>query len=189
MGYFANLYLVEVQRDGDSTVVETNIYRGGVDRTAYFTWGAGDRPGGFRSYAHDTLFSDAKLKLLPAYPRIEKYDSSEPFLLDASFEPKQRDDAVLFHIVLYQSYVPMRNREPFIQPGRASVFIDERIISLTYPVRGSGQLQFWVTPIRAGESLTDYDLTKITVPSVKNQRTAKVGFSIGLISGEWGSSY
>ncbi len=190
MGYFANLYLVEVRQIRDRTIVETNVYSGDIGGTAYFTWGVEKRPEGYTSYAHDTLFSDSRLNLIGAYPQFDSYESSEPFLLDGSFEPREGTDAVVFHIVLHKSYVPMRDREPFIQPSIASVYLSKDILTVTYPVRGSGQLKFWITPIRPGDSLIDYDLTKITTPDAKVRHSAKLNFGIpGIASAEWGTEY
>jgi hypothetical protein len=190
MGWFTNLYLVEVQQVDDRTIVETNVYDGNSGDIPYFTWGVDRRPKNYTAYAHNTLFSNVQLDLIDVYPQHDVYESTKPFLLDASFQPRRPDHAVLFHIVLYQSYVPMRNSEPFIQPCPASVYLNKNILTITYPVQGSAQLKFWITPLRPGDSLVDYDLTKITTPDAKVKRSAKLSFGVpGVAGAEFGAEY
>jgi hypothetical protein len=92
MGYFANLYLIEIFTRQNSAIVETTIYGGHIEPRAYFSWGPGERTEGLQSYAHETLFSDTQLGKLPGYPMQEQYPADEPFLLDASFN--ERSDSI-----------------------------------------------------------------------------------------------
>jgi len=184
MGYFANLYLVEVSTAGDLANVSTMIYGRGIGARAYFSWGPGDRPEGLHPYGHGTLFCDIQLTLLKGYPLIERYPASEPFLLDASFTPRENSDPVVFHIILNESYVPMRNRNPFIQPSQPCAYRQQERIIITYPVVGSAGIRFWISRIKDNESLDDYDLTKIVQPEVRDPGKFKFKFNLGVFGVE-----
>lgn len=180
MGFFANLYLIEIFTLQDSAIVETTIYGGHIEPKAYFSWGPAERPGGLQSYAHETLFSDTKLERLPGYPMREQYPAKEPFLLDASFNPRELNDPVVFHLVLHERYVPMRNNTPFIQPTDPSVYKASEKIIITYPVIGSSNIRFWVTAMREGESLDDYDMSRIMIPEKVGPDKTIFGFNGGI---------
>jgi hypothetical protein len=122
MGYFANLYIVETLADKDSVTIETSIYGGEIEPKAYFSWGPGHRSENLYSYAHETIFSDSKLNLLPGYPMREQVGDPDRFLLEAQFTPLNKDYPVLYHFILPEDFVPLRNAT-IIQPTNPSVYI------------------------------------------------------------------
>lgn len=178
MGYFANLYLIEVSKNGNLTEVKTTIYGGNIGGRAYFSWGEGDRPPNqLHGFAGNTIFTDTQLIQFNGYPLEEKYESSKPFLLDASFMPQDPNDPVVFHLIL-NNYIPMRNSTPFQQPSEPSIYKRENQLIITYPVVGKADLRFWVTQVKEGTSLDDFDITKLVQP--EKARSGKFSFKFNL---------
>jgi hypothetical protein len=186
MGYFANVYLVEVEKIKNSTQVKTTVYGGEVGGKAYFSWGQGKQPPGqLHSLADGTLFSDKKLIQLSGYPAIEKHKPSESFLLDVSFTPRNNDDPVVFHLVFKKHYVPKRDGEFFEQPCTPSISKNRDKLVITYGVQGPAAIRFPVMPIPAGSSLESYDIEKLVRPDepLKSKRT--VGINLYFFKFEW----
>lgn len=136
MGYFTNLYIVDIAEvEGDKITVRTEVYGGPHDR-AYFCWGTGERPANMHSYAYGTVVCDKELALLTGYPAIETHSGAESLLIEASFNPMGTDDAVLFHFVLPERFIPRRDLEPLEQPTRPFVYLANGRIVVTYPTQG-----------------------------------------------------
>lgn len=186
MGHFANLYLIEIQKDRDITKVETSIYGGEVGESAYFSWGAGERPENqLQSFANGTLFCNKKLGLLSGYPLIERYPYGGPFVLDASFVPQNEESSVLLHIIFNKHFVPARDKKPFEQPCSPSVYKQDEKLILTYPIRGSFSLKFNVNSIKADENLASYDIEKLVDPALPTKQKRVVGINLYFFKFEW----
>jgi hypothetical protein len=181
MGYFANLYIVEIEATDAAIRTKTTIYSSEIGPFAYFCWGPGDRPAGLHSYAGGTIQCDAELKLLPGYPLVETLGSDpDRALIEANFRPKHGDDPVLFHFLLPERFIPRRDMKPLDQPLRPFVYTaGERIIA-TYPVEGQTTIRFWITRLRNNESLADYAHEKLLHPDEKRsvKVSAEVNFGV-----------
>lgn len=188
MGYFGNLYLVEVYKEDALTKVKTTIYGGNLDgQTAYFSWGEGNRPKNqLYGFAGNTIFTDTQLIQLNGYPAIEEYDSSKEFLLDASFSPKDPvNDPVVFHLVFDKYYVPKRDGKIFEQPSKPSISKKGDKLVITYPVIGKAEIRFPVTPIPNNQSLNDYDLETLVRPDAIKGSKRTIGINLYFFKFEW----
>jgi hypothetical protein len=182
MGYFGHLYLVEVNDHGSTVKVTTSVLGADIHHgTAYFSWGAGDRPEGLHSYAEGTVFSDQALQLLPGYPLVESYDQAENrVLLEATFNPKHSDNPVLFHFSLPDRFVPRPNEDPLDQPSPPFVCRSKSRLTATYPVVGPATIRFWIARMDAEDSLDNYRLGKLLHPAEKRATRVEVEFNLGI---------
>jgi hypothetical protein len=181
MGYFANLYVIDITATSELIEYETSIYGADIEPRAYFTWGRGERPAGLFSYAHDTIFSDQELKLMPGYPLRER-QAGEPERLrvEASFNPRAHDDPVLFHILLPERFVPRRDLDTLVQPGKPYIDVQQDRVIVTYPVVGPGEVRFSASQLEPGDSLNNFDLVKVLEPEERNPLKAEVEFNLGV---------
>lgn len=188
MGYFGNLYLVEIYREGAKTKVKTTIYSGHLNgQTSYFSWGEGDRPPSqLHGFAGNTIFTNTQLIKLDGYPVIEEYDSSQEFFLDASFSPKDPSkDPIVFHIVFDKYYVPKRDGEIFEQPSKPSISKKDEKLVITYPVIGKAEIRFPVIPIPNNKSLSNFDLETLVRPDPVKGSKKTVGINLYFFKFEW----
>jgi hypothetical protein len=184
MGYFANLYVVEASASENAIEIETSIYAGVMNPMAYFSWRPGVRTGRLRQYANGTLFSDSKLRRLPGYPMKQRIEESDLFLLEAGFAPMYEEAPVLFHIILPEFFIPRRDYTPFIQPCDPFAYINESRFVITYPAKGATEIRFWASRIRESESLSDFDITKVLKPEVKDSINVKFEINLGFFKVE-----
>jgi len=182
MGYFGHLYLVEVNDHGSAINVTTSVLGADIyNGTAYFCWGAGDRPEGLLPYGEGTVFSDQALQLLPGYPLVESYGQAESrVLLEATFNPKHSDDPVLFHFLLPDRFVPRRNEDPLAQPSPPFVCRSKNRLTATYPVVGPAEIRFWIVRMDAEDSLDNYDLAQVLHPAEKRATKVELEFNFGI---------
>jgi hypothetical protein len=161
----------------------------GFVRRSYFSWGPGERRPGLYSYAGGTIVCNKELELLPGnYPLIERYDASEQFELEMGFNPRHKDDGVVFHVILHERYRPVRTGV-FIQPQPPSAYKDEDKIVLTYPTNGRTEIKFNVSPLREGESLSDFDVSRLVTPEEKQEKEIELGVNAWFLSGKWKRKY
>lgn len=186
MGYFANLYIVEVSASETTAQMRTTIYGNDIGPVAYFCWGPGDRPEGLHSYAGGTVFCDSELKLLPGYPLDETFDDANQGLISANFTPRHRDDPVLFHFVLPERFIPRRDMKPLEQPVRPFVYTADQRIVATYPVIGAGRIQFWVTRLKQTETISDYEVHKFLHPEEEHPLKMGFEFNVGVFKLKFG---
>jgi hypothetical protein len=180
MGYFANLYVVEVSTSASYIKVETSIFGAGLGQKAYFTWGPGSRSENLYSYGNGTIFSDTDLELLPGYPLLERYERSNPFLLETAFTPRNQNDPVIIHIMLPEHFVPKRDLTPFIQPCDPFIYTEGDRMIITYPAKGKAEVRFWISEIQDEESLREYDMTKIMRPEAKRSTKVELEINLGI---------
>jgi hypothetical protein len=181
MGYFTYAYIVDGQLAKSGVDFTISAYRAGD--TAYFSWGAGDRPGNMTAFASGTLFCDREMRLLPGYPRVERrkksdFKESRFLLLEESFFPRNEHEPVLFHVVLPPGYIIRRDREPFTLTKSANVAVIGDRLVVTLPSKGNVDLRFWMAPLAEGETFDDFELNKFL--SVPQKDPLKVGFEINL---------
>ncbi len=179
MGYFANLYIVEVDVADGVIKARTTIYGNWVNKDSYVCWGPGERPSGLHSYANGTVCSDVELKLLPGYPMIETVGTSpDEALIQANFRPKGEKDAVLFHFVLPERFIPRGDLQPLDQPTEPFVYPAGERIVVTYPVEGRATVRFRISRIENHESLADFQYEKLLHSEAG--RSLKVGVELNL---------
>jgi hypothetical protein len=184
MGYFTTAYIVDAKDEGDSIALHLRAYQThlGHGDKAYFTWGEGHRLEGLRHFADGTLLCDRDLELLPGYPRTEhvspRHGDPSLFLFEQSFYPGALNEPVLFHILLPERFTPRANDEPFEQPVTPFVALRDGRLMVAYPTLGGGSIRMWLSRIRKGESLQDFDLTQI----LRRRETGqlKVAFEVNL---------
>ena len=183
MGFFANLYLVEAEADSSGGIVTTSVFGAESAPLVYFSWVQGVRDEHLYPYGDGTVFSNAKLDLLPGYPVRERFGESENndpnrFLLEASFQPRAAADPVLFHLVLPPRFVPQPDQEPFDQPSKPFAYSRGDRLVVTYPTVGGGAIRYWVRRLPAGESFDSYDLNRAFTRA--EQRPARFEFELNL---------
>lgn len=185
MGYFANLYLIEARATVDEIEVSTSVFGAEIGPVAYFSWGVGHRPAGMNEYAGGSIFSDARLTLLPSYPRIERYsqnkgDDSNRYLIEADFTPLHHDDPVLFHFLLPERFVPRQDLMPVIQPRAPFINILGKRVSITYPVTGHAECRLWISRLKPDESLDNFEWTRMLHPEAEKRGRVEVEFNFGV---------
>ena len=183
MGYFANLYVVEVSASANRIEMSTCVFGAAIGR-AYFCWGGGTQPRDLHAYARNTIFCDTPLQLLPGYPRVQ--DCEDPrgehgrCLIEASFQPRHGDDPVLFHFLLPTRFLPRRDLQPLVQPQPPFISLHENRLAATYPVVGRAEFRFKASRLNSNESFNDYDMAKILHPEGKTVVKAEVEFNFGV---------
>jgi hypothetical protein len=184
MGYFANLYVIDASATDEGVTTTTTTY--GADVKPHFSWGIGERPPGFFSYADGTVVSDTDMTVLPGYPRIERCSPKwgtdrDRCLIEGSFQPRQHDDPVIFHLMLPGGFVPRPDMKPFKQPSTPFVFrFNDRVVA-TYPVVGPAEVRFWITRLQDDMSLDDYDSERLFHPDQSKPLKAEVEFNVGIL--------
>jgi hypothetical protein len=179
LGFFANAYVVEVIEDDTGLSLSRTIYEVDLNKPsrALFSWDCGERPTGMHSYADGTLFCSKELRMLPGYPFRWHAKRDDEYLIEEGFLPEQKEDPVLFHLLLPHRFVPCPDR-PLEQPSKPNVarWGDRLIVS--YGVFGRADIRFWIRRIADGEGFKDYDLTRVleATPS----RSIKMEIEVGI---------
>lgn len=186
MGFFSNLYLMEVQAVNDDTVsIRTEVYAAESGDVPYFSSIEGKRDGLLNSYAHDTIFCSLPLKLLPHYPVNERQELGSrtghippSALIRAGFNPDMVDSATVCHVLLPDTFLPRRDLEPLVQPSVPYVKRKADWLILTWPMQGAFRIEFCITPLEEGDSLDNYDISKVL--RKKDEPRVNVGAEINL---------
>jgi hypothetical protein len=189
MGYFANLYLVEVEATEEQIKTRTSVYGSEIGPRAYFSFGEGQRPPGLYSYAAGAIVSDVELKLLPPYPVVEvESENPDTCLFEAGFTPRDQQDPVMFHFVLPERFIPRRDREPFEQPRAPFVSRAGDRLRATYAVVGAADFRFHIERLEEGGTLDSYDIVKLFHPEGAKSTKVGVEFNFGILKFKLGDA-
>jgi hypothetical protein len=189
MGFFANLYIAEIEAIDGRVQTRTSVYGSEIGPRAYFSFGEGQRPPGLYSYANGAIVSDVELKLLPPYPLIE-VESEDPDirLFEAGFTPRDQQDPVMFHFVLPERFIPRRDREPFEQPRAPFVSrVGDRLCA-TYAVVGAANFRFHIERLEEGRTLDSYDPVKLFHPEGAKSTKVGIEFNFGILKFKLGDA-
>ncbi len=182
MGYFANLYTVQVEENKKGIQTELRVYGKGLqDGAAYVCWGDGVRQPNnkLHEYADGTVVCDAELKLLTGYPYLEQSEDPHQCILEATFNPMHKDDAVLMHFMLPKRFIPRKDLKPLVQPVSPYIFSHKERLCIVYPCKGPTTVQFAISKIKEHESLKDFQTERLLHPD--EVRAAKVELEINFI--------
>ena len=185
MGYFANLYLIEMDAVAEETVsLTTTIFCGESEPAPFFSWIRDDRSGLENEYANGTIFSDAKLRPLSGYPIVETQDLAQSqrlgrdgFQTRAQFTPRAKESPTVVHVVLPAYFIPRKDLG-VLQPGPPFVKLKDNRLILTWATRDSIDLAFWSSRLKPRETFDQYDLDRITFAD--DVRVARQGMEINL---------
>ena len=179
MGYFSNLYVVEIDADDRVITARTSVYEGESSGAPYFSWGPGERGPGVTPYARDTIFCDSPLKILPGYPLVERLgDDADHAAVEAIFGSKDDHKAVLMHFLLPENFVPSRDPKSIEQPARPFAYVAGNRVIATYVAKGQVTVRFSISRLQPGRLMSQYDPMKILNPEQASD--IKLGMEINL---------
>jgi hypothetical protein len=177
MGFFSYAYIIEGEVDKNGVAFSVSGYSCGGP--LLFSWGAGVRAPGLESLADGTLFCEEHLTPLRGYPRLDqRKDDDNSLYIEESFFPPNRNEPVLFHVLLPRRFVLMPDRKPFTLSIDANIALKDDRLFFTWPTVGGADLRFWIKQLTEKEQLTDYDLKRLLSPTVG--RSPKVSFELNL---------
>ncbi len=187
MGFFTNLVTVELDATDQSVEATRNIYRTppGSEDTPYFCWGEGERAPGLYQYASGTIHCDTQLELMPGFPMTQTLPIDWP-VIDESFRPISESDAVVFHFVLPQGYIPVNEFNRIAQPLPPDIHtINDRLL-VTYPVVGNGAIMFPIRALQDSEDIADFETRKFLHPEERRSLNMKVELNFGFVKFAFG---
>lgn len=116
MGFFSYVYIIEGRRRNSGIDLSISAYS--MSGPTLFSWGRGSRPEGMTSLADGTLFCAEHAEPLRGYPRIDSRedvdaDEGRLYYIEESFFARDRNEPVLFHVLLPNRFVIRRDRTPF----------------------------------------------------------------------------
>ncbi len=196
MGLFANLYLIESEQiKEDKVEIKTTIYSGSTGNPPFFfSWLRGNREDVLFSYANNTIFCDTNLRPLKSYPVYEIQGlgektgyNSPSILFEAQYTPELNKWATVYHIILPKNFIPRRDLRPIEQPQPPYVKISDNKLILTWPAVNPCNIRFTATPLRANESINDFNFSEILNKDEENNARFGIEINLGIVKFRFGN--